>query len=449
MKRKLFLFVLFVALAPTQTFAALFINEVAWMGTVTSATDEWIEIVNDGADLVSLTGWKLIAEDGSPSIALSGSISASGYYLLERTDDESVSGIPADKIYTGDLGNTGETLKILDKDGVVVDTASGGANWENLGGNNTTKHTAQRQADGTWITGVPTPKAINSTEDTGGEVAGTSTSSSSSSSTTAKKTITGGYKQVVFAYAGEDRLVTVGAQALFEGYGVSDKNIRISAANYAWSFGDGGKGKGKEEAHTYRKPGTYTVVLNVSGDNQRAKDKLMVTAVPAEVRLSDIDWGNGGYIEVANGAETELDLSRWQIHIEYEKGSKSRDTFTFPDDTLIAPRSAVKFPEEVTELLPQKEDRVELLYPGGKKAATYEPNAVVENKVLGYVEEVVPTASHTESVLPYILAGTLIVSTLALLGFLTTQRTRKDVGSGTGLPPAHAFTIIEVTEASS
>ncbi len=371
MKRKLFVCAVLCALLPKAVFGAVVINEIAWMGTVTSATDEWIEIFNDGTDEISLAGWKLVAEDGSPAISLGGSVPAGSYYLLERTDDESVSGIAADKIYTGDLGNTGETLKLLDGEGIIVDTVTGGTDWKNVGGNNATKHTAQRQAGGTWITGVPTPKALNSTEDTGGEVAGTSTSSSASSSS--KKTTTGGYKQVVFAYAGEDRTVTVGASVLFEGYAVSDTNTRLSAANYHWAFGDGGKGEGKEEVHTYREAGTYSVVLTVSGNHQKGKDRLIVTAVPAEVRIMSIDWGNNGYIEVVNDAATELDLSGWQLFVDYKKGSEARDTFTFPDDTVIAPKGAVKFPEEVTELIPHEGDIVQILFPNGKTAATHVP----------------------------------------------------------------------------
>jgi len=39
-----------------------------------------------------------------------GFITAHGFYLLERTDDTTVSDIGADQIYTGGLNNNGETL---------------------------------------------------------------------------------------------------------------------------------------------------------------------------------------------------------------------------------------------------------------------------------------------------------------------------------------------------
>ena len=57
---------------------------------------------------IDLTGWTINAVDGTPSIALSGTITAGGYYLLERTDDTTISDITADLIYTGALSNTVE-----------------------------------------------------------------------------------------------------------------------------------------------------------------------------------------------------------------------------------------------------------------------------------------------------------------------------------------------------
>ncbi len=106
------------------------INEVAWAGTVADSNDEWIELHNPGTQAISLTGWKLVALDGSPEIILSGQIAAGGYYLLERTDDNTVSDVPASLIYSGALSNDGEVLKLLAPNGSVVDTANlEGGSW--------------------------------------------------------------------------------------------------------------------------------------------------------------------------------------------------------------------------------------------------------------------------------------------------------------------------------
>ena len=98
------------------------ISEIAWMGTTASSSDEWIELRNNTAQDIDLTGWTLNASDGSPVITLVGTISANGYYLLERTDDTSVADVVADRIYTGALGNAGEVLELRDDSGQVIDS---------------------------------------------------------------------------------------------------------------------------------------------------------------------------------------------------------------------------------------------------------------------------------------------------------------------------------------
>lgn len=109
---------------------SVIINEVAWGGTAASTTDEWIELHNPGALPVSLIGWTLQAADGTPNIVLTGTVPAGGYFLLERTDDATVSDIVADQIYVGALANGGETLTLRDELNNIIDTANGnGGAW--------------------------------------------------------------------------------------------------------------------------------------------------------------------------------------------------------------------------------------------------------------------------------------------------------------------------------
>ncbi|MGR3762698.1 phospholipase D-like domain-containing protein [Rossellomorea sp. NS-SX7] len=147
------------------------INEVAWMGTTASYNDEWIELYNASSSSLPLDGWVLEAQDGSPSIPLSGSVAANDYFLLERTSDGTISGVTADQIYTGSLGNSNEVLYLKDASGTIVDEVD---SW--YAGDNTTKATMERSdsaAAGTsaasWSTataayegGYGTPKASNS-----------------------------------------------------------------------------------------------------------------------------------------------------------------------------------------------------------------------------------------------------------------------------------------------
>lgn len=119
------------------------INEIAWMGTNVSANDEWIELYNNSSNNINLEGWVLKSEDGTPEIKLTGAIPANGFFLLERTDDETLPGISADQIYKGALGNNGENLKLFDNSGNLVDQVNCSSGW--FSGDNETKQTMERK----------------------------------------------------------------------------------------------------------------------------------------------------------------------------------------------------------------------------------------------------------------------------------------------------------------
>ena len=123
------------------------------------ANSEWIELYNDAPVVVDLTGWKLQAADGTPNISLAGSISANGYFLLERGED-AVLGVKADIIYTGGMENAGEILTLRDARGVEIDRVDSSVNWKMVGGNNETKQTAQKST-AIWITAPATARTAN------------------------------------------------------------------------------------------------------------------------------------------------------------------------------------------------------------------------------------------------------------------------------------------------
>lgn len=169
------------------TFAALsarsvIINEVAWAGTTSSLTsDEWIELYNATNATINITGWTLRAADGTPNITLNGTIPAGGYFLLERDDDNTVSDIPADQIYTGELSNSGEALTLRDGANQVIDTANGnGGAWPK--GSSSTYETMERvgtstENDSSWVTNSSAKR--NGKNANGGNILGTPKSSNS------------------------------------------------------------------------------------------------------------------------------------------------------------------------------------------------------------------------------------------------------------------------------
>jgi hypothetical protein len=115
---------------PTPSEATVVINEIAWSGTKANSNHEWMELYNTTGVNIDLTGWTLSAVDGTPSITLTGSIPAYGYFLLERSTDDTVGDIAADQIYTGALGDAGESLELKNSTGQIIDTANGnGGGW--------------------------------------------------------------------------------------------------------------------------------------------------------------------------------------------------------------------------------------------------------------------------------------------------------------------------------
>jgi len=145
------------------------VNEIAWMGTKSSYNNEWIELYNNKSFQINLEGWKLAAQDGVPDINLSGMIPANGFYLLKRTSDDTLSEIPADQIYTGAMGNSGEALVLYDSSGNPIDSVNCSLSW--FVGDNSTKQTMERKnplltaSPENWGTSQNlggTPKAKNS-----------------------------------------------------------------------------------------------------------------------------------------------------------------------------------------------------------------------------------------------------------------------------------------------
>jgi len=140
-------------------------NEIAWMGTENSANDEWFELKNISGTEIDLEGWQILDKDGQIKIIFSSGerFSANSFYLLERTDDNSVPNIKADKIYTGSLNDTNEALYLFNKNCQLEDEVLASLDWP--AGDKTSKRTMERKSDFSWQTSSNiggTPKSQNS-----------------------------------------------------------------------------------------------------------------------------------------------------------------------------------------------------------------------------------------------------------------------------------------------
>lgn len=376
---------------PAVAEAKVVINEIAWMGTAASANAEWIELFNDGTSKVSLDGWSLEAADGTPKIALKGSVSGNGYFLLERTSDDSVPGIPADQIYSGSLGNDGELLLLKDASGAEVDRVDGSDGWKIGGsqpiGDNATKQTAQRFASG-WATATGTPRAANvaplpvpnpslpsdssataSSTDPGSssqsaipgtDPTGDATGSSLLHSDPVIVSSSDATSEMLEVGAGRSRVAAPGSLLSFS---ASFKSKAIGTPGFFWTFGDGSSASGQVVTHRFLYPGEYEVVLNADSGGTRGVSRVHVRVPELKLSIISLERGTAG---LHNAAGSEVNIGGWIL-----QGGGVR--FLFPDDTIVASQSSIRIDQAVSHI-PENATIVSLADPIGRTVAELHSN---------------------------------------------------------------------------
>jgi PKD repeat protein len=332
-------------LLPGVCQAAVFFNEVAWMGNSTSANHEWIELYNDGS-AVDVEGWTL-TDGRNLSVALAGTILAESYAVLERTSDDSAPGA-AFFIYTGALHNGGGTLRLETAQGQLVDLVNGGENWEQIGGDNTTKETAQYTQKG-WITAAATPGAKNKTattvtqtkakettvdEDEPDQESDTQTTSSKSQSSV--ETVRLILPDVTLALEIDAQRVGYVNQTipfLSEASGIGE--TMLDSLQYQWNFGDGTTAQSAEVNHAFAFPGTYVVTLHAEFKRQKQITRHEITILPVALSLTQNAQGD---IQLNNDSPYEVDISGYTI--------QATKAFVFPQYSIILPNQTITLPRQ-------------------------------------------------------------------------------------------------------
>lgn len=352
----IFLLLSFCAFYSTA-FASVRINEIAWMGTTSSANDEWMELYNTDSSSVDLSGWTLSATDGAPVVTLSGSISGNSYFLLERTDDSTVPSETADQIYSGALGNEGENLTLKNTGGSVIDTVNQSGGWE--GGDNVTKETMQYTGS-IWVTGSSTPRAQNVSggssnddddeddeesdddEDTDNDDEEVSETRNNVRDEEKKKT------DVYTLQLATDSVIIAGNPARFT-VGVYKNGNRQTLGVHTWNFGDGTFVEDGERhlrsdfdvTHTYQHPGTYVAVFeyrtSMLKKDPEVKHRVTINVMPHTVDISSVIPGQS--ITLENSTTKEVALDGWAL---VTSGGK----YIFPRNTFLSANTKVTFSQE-------------------------------------------------------------------------------------------------------
>lgn len=372
MKKLFFVFLIF---APSLVFADVRINEIAWMGDSVSPDHEWIELYNDSDVSQDLAGWKLTGTtdtDGDVkekfSISLAGTISGSGYFLIEnkRSKNDAAPYLSSDLTSVSfSLINSGEILRLVKSDGTISDAVASPfkTKWEK--GDNATKETMQRNGN-VWITAVATPRAANKNTDSDAaapgeksvsETASVSSSSVSDMSAHASPLPLSDFsdKQEFFLSAGRNRIVSTESPVVFEAYSVDAKGAKAKDLSAVWSFGDGTAAEGIKVSHAYKYPGDYAVILNgSSGGNEAVSRSEIRVFVPKLVLSADDD----GSASLENTSEYEVNVGGWKI------SGAAAAPFVIPSDTIIKPEKKIIFSKYITKMDIPVSGTLELVSPG-------------------------------------------------------------------------------------
>lgn len=333
-----FLLIGLVLMFPSAASAAIIINEIAWMGSDQSANHEWIELYNTDSTSVDVSDW-VLTDSMNLSIVLSGSIPGGSYAVLERTSEDSAPG-SSFLIYTGALVNIGATLTLKRVDDAIEDQVAGGENWQNIGGDNVTKETAQYGSNG-WVTAIPTPGVTNiTTVSQKNESTDTSQDKNTSTSHSITKGKNGGraiplqlpdvelgllVQSQEIGYVNQDIAFTT------EPSGIG-KSL-INSLSYVWNFGDGNVAYGKAVHHAFSYPGTYVVTVHGSYARHEKVQRHEITILPVTMSLTK---NSAGDIQIHNDAPYDLDLSGYVL-----RGQKE---FVFPEYSIMLSKQTITIP---------------------------------------------------------------------------------------------------------
>jgi len=412
---------------------------------------EWIEIYNSGGD-INLDGWKLFDDkDGSGhplSFIIQGdfTIKSQEYLIIADidivkdsstflTDYPNFSGTVLNSNF-GSFNNTVGVLAVDEEDAELLSI-----NWvEYLKEQGAYDNNESLQKiNGTWVAFLPTPGEANSQESQSGDVdvqedppPEEETQPETSTPTTTSTTV---YKIEPQIFAQIIPLVDTpiaGADFFFEAKALGLKGEPLQNETYQWTFGDGARVRGQKVLHNYQYPSDYLVVLEVISGKYSASDRLKIKVIPSDIVISEVgvDFDNN-FIELHNPSSYELNLSWWRLRVD-------NNYFAIPKNTILLSKSRIRLSSRTTNLFPNQNSLVNLLYPNGSVAFNYIKKVVaVKNRVIPVVQnspivektqvtsqtqvasiqeatQNVSTNNQPVGVLPLLVEDTVLLSTTSL-----------------------------------
>jgi len=250
---------------------AVVINELMWMGSSVSSSDEWLELQNTTDKAVDIAGWRLTKFSGGteqPMLTIpSGQIVPGGFFLVANYPMGAQSRLATmpDLVNSAmSLSNSDLQVGLYDATGNVVDVA----------GDRDTPLAGDYTSGSVWASMERMPGGIDGT-------VAESWYTSSTSVNFLTEEIEKGTPGVAnsnmppMAVAGDDVSGRVNVAMNFDGSASSDPEG--TELTFAWDFGDGGSASGVMTNHLFSRAGEFTVTLNVSDGQTETEDSLLAT----------------------------------------------------------------------------------------------------------------------------------------------------------------------------
>jgi hypothetical protein len=182
---------------------------------------------------------------------------------------------------------------------------------------------------------------LSEDDDTATTTTATSTSSGGSSSTHYIQEEISTYsepKNVFELSAGRNRLGNPDVPLLFEAKYKISKDLENKNCKYLWTFGDGSSDTGEKTDHVYKYKGNYNLVLNGDCGSAKSVSRSEVSIVDIDLVLAQTDSND---VSITNKSEYEINLGGWKL-------TSLQKTYSFPVDTILAPKQEIVFPKEYT-----------------------------------------------------------------------------------------------------
>lgn len=356
-------------LLPLSAFANARITEVMYDLPGSDSGREWIEVENTGSATLDISDWNFFENNTNHGITLvsGGAIPPGGYAVIADNsakflaDWPSFSGALYDSAFS--LSQNGELLILRDSTLADIDTLtydpSLGAAGDGM---------SLQKGNSAWSAGTPTPGNLFTGGQSPPQTPPSAQTNNSSSEEEQKTSNTAPFTtKTIFADAGADHTVFVGADSIFEARAIGLTGEPIENARFVWTFGNGGRKEGKSVFYNFAYPGVYAVVLDVSSGPYSASDRAIVEAIPALISLNAV---TDAYVAIENQSDVELDLGGWILATDTSR-------FTFPSHTIVLPHEEVRIAHAATGLTPENAYALSLLYPNGVFAASYQSPLIV------------------------------------------------------------------------